>query len=308
MEAQKNEILLESGTNEMEFIEFYLINGNQKKEYYGINVAKVLEIMRFPKVYTHIPGSRGSTILGMFNYRNKVVSIIDIKKTLTGEEVSKDNSKIIVAEFNNTINAFAISGVNRIRRISWEDIEPPDDHIAEYSEDSVIGTVQMDNNLIFLINVEKIIGELNPHIAMQGVAEAEKITDKKYKAMVVDDSAFTRQMLSTILYNAGFKTFEFKNGKEAWEFIQKNQNGNGDHKNIADVLVTDIEMPQMDGLHLTKKIKENPNLKNFPTILFSSIISDRVKHKGDSVGADDQVSKPEASSLARKAIALIEKQ
>jgi two-component system chemotaxis response regulator CheV len=216
-----------------------------------------------------------------------------------------------VTEFNRVTTAFMVSGVTRIHRISWEEVEPPNTYVSNLSNDSITGVVKMDDRIIFILDLEKIVTELNPSLGLRLDETIHWESGDNLKALISDDSALIREMLKDLLQKAGFTVEVTHNGKEAWDRLQElSKLALENNKPIWDyvnVLVSDIEMPSMDGLSLTKNVKEHPVLKDLPVMLFSSLITDRLRHKGDSVGADDQISKPEVSQLALRAKDLIDK-
>lgn len=314
--AQTN-ILLESGTNELELVEFFIDERDRDTQevyrgYYGVNVAKVLEIIRLPQV-THMPETSHSSVLGAFNLRDKVIPLVDLSTWLNKEQVDTENAKVIVAEFNQTTSAFMVSGVTRIHRISWQDVEPPGNHVSTFTNDSITGVVRFDERIMLILDMEKILGDLIPSLAMDdtGDEELERPSAKEvYKALIADDSTSIRRMIAATMTRSGFDVDAHVNGKEAWEqLLQIKATCESSGKPISDfvdVIVSDIEMPAMDGHNLTKRIKDDPVLRNIPVVLFSSLITERLRHKGEKVGADDQVSKPNISTLTKKAYTLIE--
>ena len=315
--AQTN-ILLESGTNELELVEFYIDEtdretGETYRGYYGVNVAKVLEIIRLPQV-TRMPEIPHPAVLGAFNLRNKIIPLIDLALWLDKDMQRTDSAKVIVSEFNRVTSAFMVSGVTRIHRISWESVEPPDAHVSGYTDNNITGVVRFEDRIMLILDMEKILGDLNPSLAMrveESVIEeaAEKHSKDHFKAHVTDDSTSIRRMIAGMLTRAGFEVTESINGRVAWETLaglkQQSVDSGRPITDFVDIIVSDIEMPAMDGHNLTKRIKEDPVLKQIPVILFSSLITDRLRHKGEAVGADDQVSKPDITTLTRRAYELI---
>jgi two-component system chemotaxis response regulator CheV len=158
--------------------------------------------------------------------------------------------------------------------------------------------------------MEKIIAELNPELAINFTDNLDITLDQQYTALVADDSDTIRNMLANVLEQANFKVIRARNGQEAWEnLLQIKSQAAEENKKIRDyihIVISDIEMPSVDGLNLTKRIKDDPELNILPVILFSSLITDKTRHKGESVGADDQISKPEVGELAIRAKKLIE--
>ncbi|MCT4535320.1 chemotaxis protein [Halodesulfovibrio sp.] len=306
-------ILLESGTNELEIVEFFLdeieIDGTSYRGYYGVNVAKVLEIIRMPTV-TELPESGHSCILGAFNLRSQVIPLVDLSMWLGKHREETEPPKVIVTEFNNVCTAFQVSGVNRIHRISWEEVEPPSGYVANLSNQSITGVVKINDRIIFLLDLEKIVANLNPDLALKLDEAIDWEDGERRRALITDDSGLIREMLTDLLEKANFQVEAHNNGREAWNrLLHLKSLAEESDRNLTDyvqVVVSDIEMPAMDGHSLCKSIKDDPVLKQLPVILFSSLITDKLRHKGESVGADLQVSKPEVTLLAQRAVALIE--
>ncbi|MGE4312458.1 chemotaxis protein [Desulfovibrio sp.] len=325
--SQSN-ILLEAGTNELEVVEFYLDefvppsdaepqtdeNGQPVAEpsyrgYYGVNVAKVLEIIRMPKV-TALPEVQHPSVRGAFNLRSRIIPLVDLAMWLgKAHPNNEEQPKTIVTEFNNVTTAFMVSGVNRIHRISWEQVEPPNKYVAAVSNNTVIGVVKLEDRIIFLLDLEKVVANLNPKLGLRLDDLGKDWSNSGYRALVADDSALVREMLRDLMEKAGFTVEVVSNGRAAWErledFKRRCEESGQPITDFVRVVVSDIEMPVMDGLNLTHRIKTDPMLNKLPVVLFSSLITDKLRHKGDSVGADDQISKPEVTQLARRALALI---
>lgn len=312
---EQTNILLEAGTNELEIVEFYLEEEAEEegqaayKGYYGVNVAKVLEIIRMPKI-TGMPEVTHPSVLGAFNQRSHIIPIVDLSVWLGKQRVEKEPPKVIVTEFNNVTTAFMVTGVTRIHRISWEQVEPPSTYVASVCSNSVTGVVKLEGRIVFLLDLEKIVADLNPALGLKLDEAIDWSADRTYRAIIAEDSGLIRAMLKDMLQKANFHVEAFTNGRDAWDKLQELKTiAEQEKRQVYDylqVVVSDIEMPSMDGHNLTKRIKSDPVLNELPVILFSSIITDKLRHKGESVGADEQVSKPEVTSLARKAKALIE--
>ena len=308
-------ILLESGTNELEIVEFFIdepIPGSDKiyTGYYGVNVAKVLEIIRLPEI-TEMPEATHPSVKGAFNLRSNIIPLVDLSEWLGKEQAGRDNAKVIVTEFNRVTNAFMVSGVNRIHRLSWEQVEPPNKYVTQFSDGSITGVVKIQDRIIFLLDLEKIIAELNPDLGLRLDDASIFENDTQYKAIVADDSALIRTMLCDLLEKARFNVEAHSDGRMLWERLEelkrKSEMENRKITDIVQVVISDIEMPSMDGHHLTKRVKTDPVLKDLPVILFSSLITDKLRHKGEAVGADEQISKPEVRELAVRAKNLIER-
>ncbi len=295
-------ILLEAGTNELEIVEFFIEKEDGVREYYGINVIKVQEIIRFPE-FTKIPAKPHPCFLGLIRLRNEVMPLLDLGIYLYQKPLDS-SGKVIVTEFNKMKVGFLVSGVTRIHRISWQEVSPPVE--IEYGGNTpcITGIIKFDDRIVFTLDVEKIVAEMVPMFLEEGIFTKE-VLKKKYKVLIADDSPTVRNMLISNL--KGFDIHAVINGKEAYDYLMSLKQGEGDILDKCNLVISDIEMPQMDGFTLTKKIKEDPVLRKIPVVLFSSMITDRIRHKGESVGADDQISKPELGELAQRALALIEK-
>jgi len=315
-------ILLESGTNELELVEFYIdekpdATGQAYRGYYGVNVAKVLEIIRMPAV-TQLPEIPHPSVMGAFNLRSRIIPLVDLSLWLgKGASEVKESTKVIVSEFNRMISAFMVSGVTRIHRLSWTQVEAPGRHLNEYSGNSVTGVVRFEDRILLVLDMEKILADLNPGLAMKleesamaSIEEAKGPTKKEhFRALIADDSTSIRRMIGTMLEKAGFEVTQTVDGQEAWDTLQMLKRRSAEEgkplSEYVDILVSDIEMPVMDGHNLTKRVKDDPQLKELPVILFSSLITDRLRHKGESVGADEQISKPNITELTKRAFELI---
>ncbi len=321
MSAHTN-ILLEAGTNDLEIVEFFLDepdfdsaataeDGSPPvyKGYYGVNVAKVLEIIRMPRI-TEMPEAAHYSVMGAFNLRNHIIPLVDLSLWLGKQRAETDSPKVIVTEFNNVTTSFLVSGVTRIHRLSWEQVEPPNRYVSEISGDCITGVVKLEDRIVFLLDLEKIVADLNPSLGLRLDMSIEWENSARYRALVADDSVLIREMLKDLLQKANFDVEAVQNGRDAWERLQQiRSRADEESRRITDfvqVVVADIEMPSMDGHNLTKRIKTDPALSSLPVILFSSLITDKLRHKGEAVGADDQISKPDVSQLAMRAKALIQ--
>lgn len=281
----KTGILLETGTNEFEIVEFAVgsLIG-------GINVAKVREVIN-PVPVTKLPNSHPYTD-GIFTLRGKVMPLINLARCLGTEDSDKFN--IIVGELNQVYVGFKVSSVSRIHRISWEAMEPPPE-VA--SANLVNGIIKMQDKLILLLDFERIVADTNPTISAKLStipASAQNIVDARQgkTILVAEDSQLLRDLILATLHTAGYTNVVAKeNGKDAWDELEK---GGADR---FDLVITDIEMPKMDGHHLTKKIKEHNELKGLPVVIFSSLINEEMRRKGEAIGASAQVTKPEIEQL-----------
>lgn len=288
-----NNILLESGTGELEIIEF-IANGN----HYAINVVKVKEVIEMPKSgLTKLPDPKPE-IAGLILCRDEILTLIDLKYILTKRSAGNLGSKVIVCEFNKIKVSFNIDDIVAVHRIKWSEMRKPDD----LSENSLaVGNILLNGKVIIMLDFEKIVTDISPSV---GISE-DRLVKVDYKdrsdikLILADDSALIRRLLKDTLVKAGFSNLRiFDDGKQALDFLTELADNKGeDFAKEAQLLITDIEMPQMDGLTLTRKIKEHEILRKLPVVIFSSLITDELKHKGESVKADAQLSKPEVSEL-----------
>lgn len=313
MSTNMTNILLEAGTNELEIVEFYLEEpnpggGEPYRGYYGVNVAKVLEIIRLPRI-TEMPQVSHPSVLGAFNLRSQIIPLVDLSLWLKKDRSESEPPKVIVCEFNNVTTSFLVSGVNRIHRISWEEVEAPNKYMSSLASNSITGVVRLEGRIIFLLDLEKIVAELNPELGLRFDENVVWESGVQYRALIADDSTLIREMIGDLLHKANFLVEKTNHGGECWDrLVHIKKIAESENRPVTDyvqVVISDIEMPNMDGHNLTKRIKDDPVLKQLPVVLFSSIITDKLRHKGEAVGADDQISKPEITQVARRAADLI---
>lgn len=298
-----NDILLEAGTGEVELLEFKV-----DERYYAINVIKVKEILEQSlDNITKVPQSN-SSIAGLLLCRNEVISVIDLKHVLENKYINRDKFMVIICEFNKLKLAFSVDEVVRIHRIKWEQILKP----QELTENSfVIGNIILQEKIMLLLDFEKIVTDISPStgISENRIVDVEYKDRSKNKLVLADDSPLIRRLLKDTLTKAGFTNLKiFDDGKQALIYLNGlYENKDKDFIEEANILITDIEMPVMDGFTLTRKIKEHPVMRKLPVIIFSSLITDDLKHKGISVGANGQLSKPEIGELVEMIDMLLKK-
>ncbi|OOE00544.1 chemotaxis protein CheV [Anoxybacillus kestanbolensis] len=291
----KHEILLESGTNELEIVEF-LVGDNR----FAINVIKVKEIIQ-PIAPTKVPHAH-PYIEGIIELRGEVLPLIDLAKALGfGPSSNPAQDKYIVAEFNQQKVVFHVHNVTQIHRISWKQIEKPS-QMYQGLESQIIGVVKLNGNMILLLDFEKIVVDINPQsgIHVDRVKKLGQRDRSNKKLIVAEDSPLLRKLLHDTLAEAGYVYVEFfENGEDALHYLQSIVEKGKPVESEVQLVITDIEMPQMDGHHLTKRIREHDKLKHLPVVIFSSLITDDLRHKGERVGATAQVSKPEIAELVQ---------
>lgn len=301
MSANTN-ILLESGTNELEVVEFIIKYtdeaGKEQIQPFGVNVAKVREIIRMPKL-TKLP-NLPDTVYGVFSLRGSIIPALDLRKYLYANECDFQDHKMIITEFNKLRVGLICNDVRRIHRISWSDIISPE-AMQDFDSDksSIVGIIQVKGSTILMLDIEKIVADIDPSCAID-MNKPVDVFDTKPKAITAEDSVTIRRMITDRLNFAGFEINSFNNGNDAWEhmkLVSKRVSAGEKLSDICNVVITDVEMPIMDGYSLTKNIKSDPNLSSLPVIIFSSIISEDVLHKGRSVGANAQLTKPQIGEL-----------
>ena len=289
----ETEILLESGTNEIEVMQFTI-----NDELYGINVAKVKEIMMSDKVKP-VPHAH-EAVEGIFKPREILLTVVDLPKYLMGHECEKHPKDLfIITNFNKLNIAFRVHTVVGISRISWEDIQKPDDTISNGKEGVSTGIAQCGGDLVTILDFERIVAEIAPETTIR-VEEIDRMGPRSRSEepiWIAEDSILLSKMIEECLGKAGYANLRmFPNGRELWESLNELPKDHVLEDDVA-LVITDIEMPQMDGHRLTKLIKGDQVLSKLPVILFSSLINDEMRRKGEQVGADAQLSKPEIADL-----------
>jgi two-component system, chemotaxis family, chemotaxis protein CheV len=304
MGTSQSNILLESGTNEVEILEVF-IDEEGYRGHYGVNVAKVLEIIPLPPKVMRPPHLQGSFAFGMFNHRDKIIALFDLATWLGRQRLESAPPKVLVTEFNSVTNAFLVSGVTRIHRVTWGDIRPMDGYMDGLS-DTITSVIELEDRLVFLLDLEKAISDLNPDLAIssasQSILQAPNLLESPIRVLHADDSGVIRTTVRKQLeLNKLFTVKSAGNGDEAWEYLvglkDKCRETGKKLTDMIEIVLTDIEMPGMDGYHLCKRIKDDPELKALPVVLFSSLITDKLFHKGEAVGADGQFAKPDMTLM-----------
>jgi two-component system chemotaxis response regulator CheV len=302
-EAQNSRILLESGTNEIEIMKF-TIGGNL----FGINVAKVREIMISEPVKP-MPHAHPA-VEGIFKPRDAVLTVVDLPKYLGMEQEKSPKDIFIITNFNKMFIAFRVHTVVRIDRISWTDIQKPDKTVSGGAEGVATGIAQCEGgDLVTILDFERIVAEIAPETTIQ-ISEVESLgpRDRNDKPIwVAEDSVLLSKMIGDSLRKANYVNLQmFPNGQELWDALSEIPDDRDLDRRVA-LIITDIEMPQMDGHRLTKLVKDSPRFKHIPLIIFSSLISEEMRIKGRQLGADEQLTKPEIGHLVDVMDHLLEK-
>ena len=295
----ETKILLENGTNELEILEFKL-DGNV----YGINVAKIKEIITYQPV-TPVPNAHPS-IEGIFMPRDTMITAIDLKNCLQRGK-STEGGLFIITNFNKLDIAFHVDSVVGIHRVSWKDIIKPGATVSTTEDSISTGIVKIEDRLIIILDFEKIVSDINPETGLKST----EIDEMGYRertdipVLVAEDSVLLNKLIVDSLKKAGYvNLIHTENGQEAYDLIQKFKEQGSLDKHVK-CIITDIEMPLMDGHRLTKLVKEDSETRHIPVIIFSSLVNDEMRRKGDALGADAQLSKPEIGNLVRMVDSLV---
>ena len=303
VDKEKEGILLESGTNEIEIMKFTI-----QGEFYGINVAKVKEIMMSEKVKA-MPHAHPA-VEGIFKPRDLLITVIDLGYYLTNEYLEhKPRDLFIVTNFNKMTVAFRVQSIEGISRISWKDIQKPDKTLTHGEEGVATGIAQCAGELVTILDFEAIVAEIAPETSIQ-MSEVDQMGDRQLctnPLVIAEDSILLQKMIDDALERAGFTNVtNFNNGQEAWDYLNSIRQ-DSDLYDKVNLIITDIEMPEMDGHRLTKLVKEDPRLKYLPVVIFSSLIDDQMRIKGEQLGADEQLTKPEIGNLVHVINKLLER-
>lgn len=301
MSISDSSVLLKAGTNEVEFIEFYV--GGQS---YGINVAKVKQVLPWnPKDMTRLDQS-DPRILGTYYFRNKPILVIDLRKALKiqNEPANAERQLLLVTEFNMNITGFLVDGVQQIHRKTWKDFHAMSDVIQEQAS-YIVGNVIVDKKIIMIIDFEHLLEQVAPqHLPTMEKHEVLKKKVERRDVMIVyaEDSAVIRKITTQKLLEAGFTNLKiFENGALALEHLKKiKEKIDSDQKinQFVSIVMSDIEMPQLDGLTLCRQIKTDLGMKELPVVIYSSLINEQMAEKCRSVGADAYMNKPNIHEIA----------
>ena len=286
----ESKILLENGTNELEVLEFKI-----DEHCYGINVAKIKEIITYQDV-TPVPNAHPS-IEGIFMPRDTMITAIDLRNCLQ-RGTSKPGGLFIVTNFNKLDIAFHVDSVVGIHRVSWADIIKPNATISKAEESISTGIIKYEDRLIIILDFEKIVSDINPNTGLNVDALMEIGPRKRNDIPIVlaEDSQLLNKLIVDSLHKAGYDNVRhFENGKLAYDYIKECKDENQLDK--VKCIITDIEMPIMDGHRLTKLVKSDDATKGIPLVIFSSLVNEEMRRKGEALGADRQMSKPEIGNL-----------
>ncbi len=299
----ESDILTESGTNEAEFLEFYLNNQS-----FAINVSKVVQIIPYNDDSLTRTAGGPESAMGSILWRDHTIDLIDLCLALNYEEVEvPEQSVVLVTNFNNVTCGFRIKGVNRIHRVNWNAIQPMDTLLDRYSP-RFTGSITIEGKNILLVDFETLISQMFTDEEAAGIKkilseESAAELRKGMRIVFAEDSNLIRKNLVKYLKMAGYDVNEFENGQSAWDYVSGLKSSAKEGVEITDVvnlIVTDIEMPKMDGLTFCRKIKEDEQLSKIPVVIFSSMINEQMAIKCNEVGANGHLAKPQSKELIQK--------
>ncbi|MDD6058136.1 MAG: chemotaxis protein [Clostridiales bacterium] len=295
-------ILLESGTNELEVLEFTLGNNH-----YGINVAKIREILTYQPI-TPVPNSHPS-IEGIFMPRDTMITVVNLKRCLGMPESDTEKGLFIITNFNKLNIAFHVDQVMGIHRVSWEEIIKPDSTINTEENSASTGIIKLGEKLIIILDFEKIVTDISPETGLK-LSDIDKMEERERcnsPILIAEDSPLLSRLITDCLRKAGYTNLLITmNGQEAWDKLMEYRR-EGNVRDKVHCIITDIEMPLMDGHRLTKLVKADDVMKNIPVVIFSSLVNEEMRVKGERLGADAQLTKPEIGNLVDAIDHLIDK-
>ncbi|NPA81798.1 MAG: chemotaxis protein CheV [Epsilonproteobacteria bacterium] len=304
--------VLKAGSNEMELVDFRLFKSEKGKVYegiYGVNVSKVREIIKMPKL-TELPGAP-KYIDGIFDLRGVVIPVINLAKWMNIKEPKKykKSPRIIITEFNNILIGFIVHEAKRIRRISWSDIEPATFSAGAGVSDKskITGVTKIENDEVLLIlDLESVVEDLGiyqPNIKI----DDEDIKKVEGTALILDDSSIARKLVKDALTKMGLRVVEAKDGVDGLNKLNELYNKYGENlQNELKIIISDVEMPQMDGFHFASKVKNDKRFTGIP-IIFNSSISDHFSElRGKDAGGDGYLTKFDASKFYKEVYSVLE--
>lgn len=284
-------ILLESGTNELEVLEFTLANNH-----YGINVAKIREILQYQPV-TPVPNTHPS-VEGIFMPRDTMITVINLRRCL-GLPETDDEGLFIITNFNKLDIAFHVDEVIGIHRVSWEEIIKPDSTLNGQDGSVSTGVIKMQDKLVVILDFESIVSSISPETGLR-TSDVDNMVERERSdstVVIAEDSPLLSKLITDCLRKAGYEKLLINaDGQAAWDLLTE-MKAAGNIRDKVQCIITDIEMPRMDGHRLTKLVKSDDELKNIPLIIFSSLVNEEMRRKGEQLGADAQLTKPEIGQL-----------
>ncbi len=288
------------GENRMELLLFRL-GGRQR---FGINVFKVQEVIQCPTLTRMTQAN--PVVRGIANMRGNTISVIDLSQAIGKRPLtSLENTFIIITEYNRTVQGFLVSGVDRIINMNWENIKTPPKGLG--NDNYMTAVTEVDNELVEIIDVEKVLAELIGTTAE--IANPEEVASKKeqpIRVMVIDDSSVARKQIQRTLEQLGIVCTLAKNGRDGLEQLKRMAEEGPTVQDHIDAIISDVEMPEMDGYTLTTEVRADSKLQDLPILLHTSLSGVFNKSMVQKVGADRFVPKFNAEELASELKGLLE--
>ncbi|VAX10547.1 Chemotaxis protein CheV [hydrothermal vent metagenome] len=287
------------GENRLELLLFTL-GGHQR---FGINVFKVQEVIQCPPL-THMVNAN-PMVRGITHMRGRTISIIDLGMAIGKKPIeSTSDSFVVVAEYNRSVQGFLVTAVDRIVNMKWEEIKTPPKGLG--ANNYMTAVTEVDGELIELIDVEKILAELiGVTTEISDATQLEGANDRPIRLLVVDDSSVARNQIKRTLEQLGMECILAKNGREGVDTLLDMVKENENISEQIDAVISDVEMPEMDGYTLTTEIRKNEYLKNLPILLHTSLSGTFNKNMVSKVGADMFVPKFNAEELSESVRSLL---
>ena len=292
-----------AGTNKLEILMFSLGKDmrTQREETFGINVFKVREVMRIPAI-TRAP-EMPSSVEGMVSLRGALVPVIDLAKYI-GVETESTPEIMIVTEYNGHTQGFLVRAVDNILRLDWASMRvPPAMLVAEMGGLVTAITELQDKRLVMMVDVEKVLSETTHFDSDALIIQNVRPLGKDRTVFFADDSSVARHQIARTLDAMQVKHISAINGRQAWAELSKMadyaESTNTPLKSLLQVILTDVEMPEMDGYMLTRKIKSDKRFKEIPVLMHSSLSNSQNEQLGKAVGVDEYVPKFEPQKLSQ---------
>lgn len=296
--------VLRTGANELEIVNFRVYEDRPEGLYQwilGVNVAKVREVLRLPQI-TRVP-NMPEFLEGMAEVRGELIPVVSLARWMGIPEPPERRKYLLHLEFLREKVGVIVHDAKRIMRISWADIKKPPEILNIKLGGRITGVVDTEEGMLLILDFEGILHDMGI-LKIFGEMEAKELAQKEtmhYTVLLAEDSAVARKIISDTLESAGHTIIACEDGLEAWEKLNELlERAKAENKNIKDfvqVVFTDIEMPRMDGLTLTKKIKETPGLMHLPVIVNTTLSDEANKQKAMSVGADAYLVKFDAREM-----------
>lgn len=292
-----------AGTNRLELLLFSLgvDSHTGREEVFGINVFKVREVMSIPEI-TQAPDMPPS-VEGMISLRGQLIPVVDLAK-FCNLQMEKPPEIMIVTEYNNTMQGYMVHSVDTILRLDWNKVKTPPEMLSETMGGVVTAVTELeDHRIVMIMDVEKVLADTTQDESQDSwFKDVDASESREITIFFADDSLVARKQIARTLDHMGFTHVSANNGLEAWgklkEIAERAESANQPVSNFIQLILTDVEMPEMDGFVLTKKIKSDIRFTGIPVIMHSSLSADSNQNMGLNVGADDYVPKFDPTNLS----------